>query len=196
MTQPGWLKAASIIGIVMACLSIFSTVKLLMLPFMEEIEAEAVQAYRLETEGTLEGSRSAYENGEIDVTPEQMKDYYDAFESFVRLPGWFASLIVLTATLEALACIGIIIACVKMLGMQKSGVILFFWTAGAKTTLLVANLVAAAFSFSVWAFFLAGGGVIGIIVYGVLLIIVGTRYKAAFLSLPAAAQPASPDSAL
>ncbi|ACL04511.1 hypothetical protein [Desulfatibacillum aliphaticivorans] len=182
MDRPGWATAVGIVGIILAIFSILGTVQLAFIPLFQELGDKMAEDFQKEFPQQME--RMQEQGGMPAYTERQMKQMENMFKSMRKIPDWFLSFLTAAYILEALVSIGVIIGCINILRMKKSGVPLFLWTAGFKAAISLSVLIAAFFASSLFAWTMVGGSGIGFVAISGLIVIAALGNKGVFRAKP------------
>ena len=188
MTRPTWATVVGVLGIIFGCLGILGGGQEILLPKLIEMQQTMISqlSSRLEQEVEQQGE----EDGASTSSDQRAIGPSDAALAFGMLksmqgqwefPDWFPAWSVFSGTLTMLVSALYLLAAIWLLQVRPVSIPLFYWAAGLSIALGVLKAMVLVSVASFWGAALMVGGTFGVVIDVVLLIVVITGDKAAFL---------------
>jgi len=171
MKRPTWATIVGIVGIIVGCLGLLGGSQSIMMPKMIDMH-EALWA----------DTKAFIEQNEI-TEPHQMpsKKMLQMMEKMSAVPDWF-SMFCIIAGITAFFVSGFyIFASIRILQARPSAINLFYAAAGISIGFAILKTMIVMSAISFMGMGMITGGLLGIVINAVLLIVVATGEKDAFV---------------
>ncbi len=188
MTRPTWVTVVGVLGIIFGCLGILGGGQEMLLPKLMEMQQAMFSEISSQLEQEVEEQGA---DGNSSTSPDQRPiGQADAALAFGMLksmqglwefPDWFALWSVFSGTLKMLVSALYLLASIWLLQLRPVSIPLFYWAAGSSIALGVLKGVVLVSAMSFMGAALMVGGIFGVVIDIVLLIVVVTGDKTAFL---------------
>lgn len=182
--RPTWVAIVGVIGIISSSFGILGGGSTMLMPKMMEFQKQMFSSIiQAESESTKKATTAQGEQAR-----QQSKAMLESMQKMWSLPEWFNTWALISGLLQAIICGFYLFACIGMLQLKPSSIKMFYFAAGAKIAHGILNGVVGLMTSSFMAMAMMLGGAFGIVFHIVLIIVVATADKKAFL--PATQQSA------
>ncbi|MBN2210719.1 MAG: hypothetical protein JW709_04915 [Sedimentisphaerales bacterium] len=172
MSRPTWATTVGIIGIILGCLGLMGGVQFMTMPAIMDMQKEMFSQMQKEFE------KQATSNSQQAPPSEVFK----IFEKMWNMPEWYRSWCVVAGVIALFVCGFYIFASIRLLQTKPTAIKIFYAAAGTAIVFSVVKLGVALAAMSFMGLTMAGNGLIGIVINIILLIVVATGDKTAFLT--------------
>jgi hypothetical protein len=176
--RPTWVTVVAVIGIIFSSFGILGAGSTMLMPKMMEFQKQMFSDIRVQME------KEYAQKGTSPQVEQSKQEAIAMFESMQKLwnfPKWFNTWSVITGLLQAIICGFYLFACIGLLQMKPSSIKMFYFAAGAKIAHSILNGIVGIMASSFMAMAMMFGSAFGIIFHIVLIIVVATADKTAFL---------------
>ncbi|MFH1038634.1 MAG: hypothetical protein V1789_08225 [PVC group bacterium] len=172
MKRPTWATVVGVLGIILGCLGIIGGGQLMIFPKIMEIQKEMFSDMK-------ESFEKSEGNAGHQARPKEM---FKIFEKMWNVPHWYGTWCVIAGVLSLLVSGFYLFASIRLLQVKPSAISMFYYAAGVSIFLtLVKGLVGALTQTASLGMVLVFGGLFSVVVNLVLIIVVATSDREAFI---------------
>jgi hypothetical protein len=172
MKRPTWATVVGVLGIILSSLGVLGAGQFMMMPKMMQFQKEM-----------MAGMQESMEKQESTKDREMMppKEMFKMFEKMWDTPEWYATWCIVAGLLSLLISGFYLFASITLLQVKPSAIRLFYTAVGLSIGLALLKGFAAASAMSFMGLAMLFGSMCGVVIDIVLVIVVATGDKEAFI---------------
>jgi hypothetical protein len=176
MNRPAWATVIGIIGIILGCFGILGGGQFMMMPKMMEMQKE------MQDEMFTAMQKAAEKQGTANAQEAPPKEVFEFMERMWETPEWFGTYCVVAGIVGVCVAGFYIFASIRLLQAKSTAIGLFYSAIGLAIAFAILKTVMAMATMSFVGMSMAMGGIFGLVINVVLLIVVITGDKEAFVA--------------
>jgi hypothetical protein len=181
--RPTWATVVGILGIIISSLGILGAGQIIILPKMAEFQKEMFSAMtkQMERDFAEKDTTSKGEHERTNSTPP--KEMFEFIQKIWNFPEWFKTWSLIFGLLQLIIGGFYLFSSIWLLQVKPISIKMFYFSAGAAILLGIISSVVAVMSSSFIIIMMMFWSTLGIVIHIVLLLVVATGNKEAFLPI-------------
>jgi len=181
-TRPTWATIVGVLGIIASSFGILAGSQTIIMPKMLKIQKQMFSEMAKQTEKKHAETTSLSGSSKANMLSMNSGAMLESMNKMWDLPKWYNTWSVVTGLLQLFFSGFYLFTCIWLLQIKPASIKMFYFAAGAKILHGIINGIVAAMASSFMMMTWMVAGIFGIVIHIVLLIVVATGNKKAFLS--------------
>jgi len=179
--RPTWATVVGILGIAVSSLGILGAGQIIMMPKMMEFQKQMFSDVSKQMDNLTPERGDSSKKAKVAMKSIKPDYMFERMQKMWNIPDWYNKWAVVIGLAQLIIYGFYLFACIRLLQVKTSAIKMFYFAAGTKIFHGIVSGFVAAISSSFMIMAMMAWSIVGIVIHIVLLIVVATGDKDAFL---------------